>query len=73
VLQDEVRVVCRFRADQRVKLLDEDEFAEHQIHYRYPTEVITCAMEAADWLYAALANGAEPFAGGYRPWLAQVT
>ena len=33
--------VVRLRADQRVLIVDEDEFAEHQVRYSYPAEVIT--------------------------------
>jgi uncharacterized protein len=61
--------VMRMRADQSVLLVDEDEFAEHQLRYGYPAEVIGQARQAADWLMAAIKDGAEPFAGGYRAWL----
>jgi uncharacterized protein len=61
--------VIRVRADQKVLLLDEDEFAEHQIRYGYPDDVIGQAREAAQWLLQAVGDGTEPFAGGYRAWL----
>ncbi|MDI1462926.1 DUF402 domain-containing protein [Catellatospora sp. KI3] len=64
--------VARLRADGRVELWDEDEFAEHQVRYAYPPEVIRQASAAAAWLHTALSGGAEPFASGYRFWLAQV-
>jgi uncharacterized protein len=61
--------VVRMRSDGRVLLLDEDEFAEHQVRYGYPAEVIRQAEEAASWLLAAVGEGAEPFGTAYRPWL----
>ncbi|HXW46135.1 MAG TPA: DUF402 domain-containing protein [Streptosporangiaceae bacterium] len=65
--------VVRRRADQQVLLLDEDEFAEHQVLYRYPAEVISAAEEAAAWLQQEIKDGAEPFATAYRGWLDQVS
>lgn len=65
--------VGRVRADQRVELYDENEFAEHQIRYAYPAELIRKASDAAAWLYGALADGTQPFAGGYRHWLEKVS
>jgi protein associated with RNAse G/E len=64
--------VARLRADGRVELWDEDEFAEHQLRYAYPPDVIRRASEAAAWLYAALGDGTEPFATDYKSWLARV-
>ncbi|MBV1850091.1 DUF402 domain-containing protein [Catellatospora tritici] len=64
--------VARLRADGRVELWDEDEFAEHQVRYAYPPDVIRKASEAAAWLYEALSSGVEPFAATYRAWLSQV-
>jgi uncharacterized protein len=63
--------VLRLRADGRVVLIDEDEFAEHQVRYRYPADVIRQAEQAAAWLQSAISDGAEPFAGDYRAWLGQ--
>jgi protein associated with RNAse G/E len=63
--------VVRRRADQQVALLDEDEFAEHQVRYGYPAGVIEQAEQTAGWLGRALADGTEPFAGAYRDWLSQ--
>jgi protein associated with RNAse G/E len=57
------------RWDQSVSIVDQDEFAEHQIRYGYPADVVTAAERAADQLHALLAGGAEPFASGYRTWL----
>ncbi len=65
--------VLRMRADGRVLLLDEDEFAEHQVRYRYPAEVITKAEQAAAWLLDAVQARVEPFGTGYRRWLEMVS
>jgi uncharacterized protein len=64
--------VIRRRADQRVVLVDEDEFAEHQRRYGYPADVIRQAEHAAAWLQDAIAAGAEPFAGDYLSWFDQI-
>jgi protein associated with RNAse G/E len=65
--------VVRYRADGRVVLLDEDEFAEHRLRYAYPAEVISQAQHAAGWLREAITSGREPFDAAYRSWLAEVT
>lgn len=64
--------VCRMRADGSVHLLDEDEFAEHQRRYGYPQDLIAAATRTAAWLQVVLGDGTEPFATGYRRWLAKV-
>lgn len=61
--------VLRMRADGQVRLVDEDEFAEHRVRYGYTAEVIEQAERAAGWLIAAIRAGAEPFRTGYRAWL----
>ncbi len=63
--------VCR-RWDGEVVVLDEDEFADHQVRYGYPPEVIAQSHRAADWLRVALADGTEPFATVYRSYLAML-
>lgn len=65
--------VLRLRPRDQVLLDDEDEFAEHQVRYGYPAEVIRAAEQAATWLQAAITAGAEPFGTDYLAWLAQVT
>ena len=60
--------VCR-RLDGAVVVLDEDEFAEHQVKYAYPAEVIAESRRAATWLENALADGTEPFATVFRSYL----
>ena len=59
--------LCRIRADQRVELLDEDQFAAHQVSYNYPAHVIDQATATARGLRSHL-NHAEPFASHYRTW-----
>lgn len=44
-----------------ISLLDEDEFAEHQIRYGYPPDVIENAWASAKWLIATMTAGDEPF------------
>jgi uncharacterized protein len=64
--------VYKRRAEPQPGLDDEDEFAEHQVRYGYPEEVISQAKQAAAWLAEAIAAGAEPFASHYRAWLDRV-
>lgn len=52
-----------------VELLDEDEFAAHQVKYAYPAEVVEAAWDAAHWLTGALRERVEPFGSAYRSWL----
>lgn len=63
-------VVRRF--DGSAEILDEDEFAEHQVRYGYPPEVIAQAEGAASALLAAVTSDAEPFGQVGRDWLARV-
>jgi hypothetical protein len=62
----------RRRRTGRVELLDEDEFALHQVRYDYPPDVVAEARTTADWLLGAVRRREEPFDGGYREWLALV-
>ena len=64
--------VRRRRADGRVELLDEDEFAAHSDAFGYPDVVIGEAWAAARWLVTALGDGTEPFATGFHDWLSKV-
>lgn len=61
--------VCR-RPDGAVIVLDEDEFAEHQVKFGYPAEIVAESRRTTMWLQAALADGTEPFATVYRSYLA---
>jgi uncharacterized protein len=62
----------RRRRTGAVELLDEDEFAEHQVRYGYSAEVVGKARAAADWLFDAVRQRVEPFGKAYRGWLALV-
>jgi uncharacterized protein len=56
------------RVDNTVFVDDEDEFAEHQVKYGYPAEVIAGAQASCDWLAANVATS-EPFLTAYKPYL----
>ena len=60
------------KRDGRVLLVDEDEFAEHQVRYGYPPDVITAAQESADWLMDAVGSRGGAFGGAHERWLAMV-
>jgi protein associated with RNAse G/E len=60
------------RRDGSIILDDEDEFAEHQIKYGYPADVITESERSAAWLQQALTNGTEPFASVYHSYLGRL-
>ncbi|MGW2476617.1 DUF402 domain-containing protein [Streptomyces sp. NPDC001665] len=64
--------VCRTRWDGSVFVDDEDEFLDHQKWHGYPSDTIVHARSAADWLSAALRDGAEPFGSRFRTWLDRV-
>ena len=64
--------VVRYRGDGAVRLLDEDEFAEHRVAFGYPETVVASVTDTARRLISDVVT-AEPFAAAYRPWLAQVT
>jgi hypothetical protein len=57
------------RRDGTVEVVDEDEFAEHQVRYGYSRSVIERAQESCDRLAKAAGDGTEPFATAFRPWL----
>ena len=56
----------------RVRLLDEDEFATHQLSYGYPADVVTAAAAAGRKVLAASRKRVEPFGTHYRTWLDRV-
>jgi protein associated with RNAse G/E len=64
--------VVRRRGTGLVELRDEEEFAEHRVHFGYPDEVVAPARSAAAWLHTVLGDGTQPFASDYLPFLAQV-
>lgn len=57
--------------DGRVGVLDEDEFAEHQIELAYPAELISEARATCDWLVGAVSARTEPFGQAGPGWLAR--
>ena len=58
--------------DGTIYLDDEDEFAEHQVAYGYPPEVVAMAERAAAEVLAAVRAGATPFDGTADAWLARL-
>jgi protein associated with RNAse G/E len=54
-----------------VKVEDEDEFADHQVRYGYPADVIANARATADWL-AANITVVEPFVSVHRQYLDRI-
>ncbi|WP_239162611.1 DUF402 domain-containing protein [Paractinoplanes rishiriensis] len=60
--------VVRLR-DGTVELLDEDEFAEHQVRYGYPADVVARAQATAAELMARVRDRDEPFGDVGRAWL----
>ncbi|OPF70511.1 RNAse [Streptomyces antioxidans] len=64
--------VLRKRADGSTLLVDQDEFAEHQVRYGYPADVIAEAEAAGQWLMDAVDGRAEPFGDASREWLGMV-
>lgn len=62
--------VVRLR-DGTVEVLDEDEFAEHQVLYGYPADVIARARASCDDLVTRIRQ--EPFTGTAASWLARLS
>jgi uncharacterized protein len=64
--------VIRYRSGE-VQLLDEDEFALHQVELSYPPQIVEGARRQAEFVLNAVRAGAEPF-GGQRAaeWTAKV-
>jgi protein associated with RNAse G/E len=62
----------RRRRGGAVELLDEDEFAAHQVRYAYPADVVAEAQASAEWLLGAVGERVEPFGNAYQSWLTQV-
>ncbi len=57
------------RLDGTVYLDDEDEFAEHQVAFGYPPEVVALAEAASAEVLAAVADRTAPFDGSAAGWL----
>jgi uncharacterized protein len=60
--------VVRATGTGAIRLLDEDEFVEHQIRYGYPAAVVEAAQASAKWLIAAMTAGDEPFGSTPARW-----
>jgi hypothetical protein len=58
--------------DGTVFVDDEDEFAEHQLTFGYPAEVVTMAERSAAEVVAAVREGAAPYDGTADAWLARL-
>jgi predicted RNA-binding protein associated with RNAse of E/G family len=52
---------------------DEDEFAEHQVAYGYPTDVIDRAQASCDAVLADVRAGRAPYDGTHRRWLDELS
>ncbi|WP_026211673.1 DUF402 domain-containing protein [Longispora albida] len=63
--------ITRYR-DGSVSLLDEDEFVEHQAKYHYPPDVVTAAVDSAEWLLGTVRTRQAPFDDTHEKWLALV-
>jgi uncharacterized protein len=59
--------------DGSVRVLDEDEFAEHQVSYRYPPDVITDAEQTTAELVRLITARTEPFDKAGDAWLRDFT
>jgi uncharacterized protein len=55
--------------DGEVYVDDEDEFAEHQVEFGYPPEVIETAQRTADVLRDAITRRLPPYDGSHERWL----
>ncbi|MCW2857233.1 MAG: hypothetical protein JWR52_2848 [Marmoricola sp.] len=55
--------------DGRVWIDDEDEFAEHQVAFGYPADVIAAARRSCDEVFAAMSDGQSPFDGTTGRWI----
>ena len=55
--------------DGEVIVDDEDEFAEHQVEFGYPPEIVVLAETARDDVLAAMRAHVTPFDGAHLPWL----
>jgi len=54
--------------DGSVRVLDEDEFADHSVKYAYPSHVVSQAREACAWVAANITR-TEPFVSAYQGYL----
>jgi uncharacterized protein len=61
------------RRDGTVQVLDEDEFAEHQVRYRYPADVVSGALRTTGELVRLITARTEPFDQVGDAWLRDFT
>jgi len=61
--------VLRRRGESQALLVDEDEFAEHQVRYGYPRDVVDAAQAAARDLLQAVTARTGVFADVHQVWL----
>jgi hypothetical protein len=59
--------------DGTVYLDDEDEFAEHQVTFGYPADVVAMAERSAAEVLSAVQQGTAPYDGTADAWLAGLT
>ena len=59
--------------DGRIWVDDEDEFAEHQVTLGYPEDVVKAAIRSCEDVLRAVTEGADPFSGVHREWLARLS
>lgn len=57
------------RADGRIWIDDEDEFAAHAVSYGYPADVVASTRASADAVLAAVREESEPFGTTWRRWI----
>ena len=52
---------------------DEDEFAEHQVAFGYPADVVAAAQSSCDELVRAVRAGVPPYDGSHARWLGELS
>jgi len=77
-LADPLPAPASFGADEtrvpgEVFVDDEDEFAEHQAAFGYPTDVVAAAQGTCDEVVAAVHAGLAPYDGTHLHWLARLS
>ncbi|QQR99677.1 MAG: DUF402 domain-containing protein [Austwickia sp.] len=60
-------VVRRFTGECYID--DEDEFADHQVRFGYPADLVAATRATADRIFAQVRGGVEPFGGVGQAWL----
>lgn len=63
--------VTRYRDSGEVAVLDEDEFAEHQVKYSYPPNIVDKARTATAQVAIEVERRIEPFGEIAAEWMAQ--